>query len=136
MSYTITDYTIYDEHEVLDLYAAVGWTNYTDRPEMLRAAFAGSLCVLGAYNDGRLIGLIRAVGDGASCLLVQDLLVHPDVQRQGIGTALLQELLSRYPAVYQNLLLTDSTEKTLRFYVSMGFTGVEDLGCTAFIKIG
>lgn len=43
---TIAPLRSYDEGAVVALYAAVGWTNYTQRPEMLRRAFAGSLCTL------------------------------------------------------------------------------------------
>ncbi len=71
----IREYTAYDEAELLALYADAGWTNYTGRPEMLRAAYQNSLCVLAAYEGGRLAGVVRAVGDGASIVYVQDLLV-------------------------------------------------------------
>ena len=68
----------YAADEVLRLYEAVGWTNYTRRPEMLRRAVEGSLLVLEARHNGRLVGLVRAVGDGASILYIQDLLVLPE----------------------------------------------------------
>ena len=87
---TIAPLKSYDEGAVLALYAAVGWTNYTQRPEMLRRAFAGSLCTLCAYDGGRIAGLVRAVGDGASVLCVQDLLVLPEYQRRGIGSRMLR----------------------------------------------
>ncbi|MFR3468483.1 MAG: hypothetical protein ACLTTF_02940 [Oscillospiraceae bacterium] len=45
---------------------------------MLKAAFNGSLLVLGAWADGNLVGIIRAVGDGASILYVQDILLYPE----------------------------------------------------------
>ncbi len=45
---------------------------------MLKAAFNGSLLVLGAWADGNWVGIIRAVGDGASILYVQDILVYPE----------------------------------------------------------
>ena len=37
---TIREYTDPDWNELMSLYTAVGWTNYTDEPEMLRAAYA------------------------------------------------------------------------------------------------
>ena len=42
--------------EILDLYQAVGWVNYTSRPAMVRAALAGSLAVWGAFAGERLVG--------------------------------------------------------------------------------
>ena len=119
---TIAPLKSYDEGAVLALYAAVGWTNYTQRPEMLRRAFAGSLCTLCAYDGGRIAGLVRAVGDGASALCVQDLLVLPEYQRRGLGSRLLRELLARYPDVYQTMLLTDDTPEHAAFYEHAGFT--------------
>ena len=123
----------YDEGAVLALYAAVGWTNYTQRPEMLRRAFSGSLCTLAAYDGERLVGLVRAVGDGASILCVQDLLVLPEYQRRGIGRRLMGELLARYPDVYQTMLLTDDTPEHAAFYKHAGFTKAEKYGCGAYV---
>ena len=37
--------------DVLPLYEAVGWTNYTTKPEMLKAAFENSLHVLAAFTE-------------------------------------------------------------------------------------
>ena len=131
----ITPYSHYDEEEVLSLYRAVGWSNYYHNPEMLRKAFAHSLCTLGAWEDGKLIGLIRAVGDGYSSVLIQDILVYPDWQRRGIGTALMREMLARYAHVYQIQLATDNTEKTKAFYRSQGLRPMEELGCCGFMKV-
>ena len=130
---TIAPLKSYDEGAVLALYAAVGWTNYTQRPEMLRRAFAGSLCTLCAYDGGRIAGLVRAVGDGASVLYVQALLVLPEYQRRGLGGRLLRELLARYPDVYQTMLLTDDTPEHAAFYESAGFKSAEKYGCGACV---
>lgn len=132
---TIAPMRSYDEGAVLALYAAVGWTNYTQRPEMLRRAFAGSLCTLCAYDGGRIVGLVRAVGDGASVLCVQDLLVLPEYQRRGIGSRMLRELLARYPDVYQTMLLTDDTPEHAAFYEHAGFTNAAKYGCGAYVIV-
>ena len=130
----IREYTAFEEAEVMALYADAGWTNYTDRPDMLRAAYENSLCVLAAYEDGCLAGIVRAVGDGASIVYVQDLLVLEKFQRRGIGTRLMRELMHRCPEVYQLVLLTDDTVKTAAFYCSLGLSPAEDRGCRAFLK--
>ena len=97
----IEEYTTYQEPEVLALYGSVGWTAYTEQPEALRRGFAGSLLTLAARENGTLVGLLRAVGDGCTVVLVQDLLVRPDHQRRGIGTALMQAALERFRSVRQ-----------------------------------
>ena len=120
---------------ILPLYEAVGWTNYTHDPEMLRRSFENSLLTLAAYDGDRLVGLVRAVGDGYSIVFVQDLLVLPEVQRRGIGTGLLKAVIQRFPHVYQTELLTDDTPEHAAFYRAAGFIPAREIGCTAFIKM-
>lgn len=118
-AFHIRPYEHYCTEEILPLYEAVGWTNYTQRPDMLRDAFAGSRDVLAAYDGTQLVGILRAVGDGASILYVQDILVQPRWQRRGVGSALMQALLARWPQIYQTMLCTDDTPKTVSFYESL-----------------
>lgn len=134
MEVILKEYTGYNEEEILGLYARLGWTNYTDNPEMLRNAYLNSLKIYGAYVDGKLVGIIRAVGDGFSVLFIQDLLVHSDFQRNGIGTLLLKRMLKEYENVYQMHLITEDSEKTISFYKSLGFTDNSDANCKAFSK--
>ena len=81
--FTITEYRTYRAEEILPLYAAVGWTNYTENPDMLRRAFENSLLTLAAREGAQLLGILRCVGDGASIVFLQDLLVY----RSGSGRA-------------------------------------------------
>ena len=135
MEYTIIEYKEYSSEEILPLYAAVGWTNYTDCPEMLRQAYGRSLCTLAAYDSEELVGVIRAVGDGYSVVFIQDLLVYPDYQRCGIGTSLLSALKKRFPNVYQMELLTDNTARSRSFYETNGFAEASCLGCLAYVRM-
>ncbi|WP_105107868.1 GNAT family N-acetyltransferase [Streptococcus suis] len=121
-----------DFQAVLDLYASVGWTGYTDRPTMLQKALEHSLLVLAAFYGDRLVGLLRAVGDGHSIVFIQDILVLPPYQRQGIGRQLLEQAIAYFPGIYQLHLLTDNTEKTRSFYEAIGFTAVDCLDCVAY----
>ena len=75
------------------------------------------------------------VGDGHTIVFVQDILVRPQFQRCGIGSALLQAVLNRYAGVRQIELLTDDTPETAAFYRSMGFRELTELGCRGFMKI-
>lgn len=121
------------DSEILRLYESVGWTAYTDDREALQKGFENSMLTLTAYEDGRLLGLIRVVGDGHTVVLIQDILVFPEYQRRGIGSALLQAVLDRYSHVRQIQLLTDNTEKTVAFYKSMGFADVCGSGDCVFM---
>ncbi|WP_083955908.1 GNAT family N-acetyltransferase [Tersicoccus phoenicis] len=116
-------------HELARLYAAVGWTAYTQNLDRLEAAVAGSACVLTARETGtdQLIGLVRTVADGHTVVYVQDLLVAPDHQRAGVGGALLDAVLARSEHIRQIVLTTDDEDRQRAFYESRGFTEVHDV---------
>ena len=119
--------------DLVALYSSVGWTNYTNNPTMLEEAVEASLWHLAVFDEEALVAYIRLVGDGHSVLLVQDLLVRPDYQRQGIGRKLLKEALTTFPHVYQRLLVTERSEKNLAFYQSLGFVELSEQACTGMI---
>ncbi len=112
------------------LYQAVSWTNYTNQPQMLEQALSHSLVIYLALDGDAVVGLIRLVGDGFSSILVQDLIVLPIYQRQGIGSALMKEALEDYKDAYQVQLVTEQTEKNVVFYRSMGFETLSTYDCT------
>lgn len=95
-----------DFQAVLCLYASVGWTNYTTCPERLQKALENTLLVLAAFDGEQLVGLLRAVGDSYSIVFIQDILVLPAYQRQGIGRQLLEQAITHFPEIYQLHLLT------------------------------
>ena len=130
----IREYSPYDEAEVLSLYESVGWVAYTRSPQTLRAGFEGSLFILAAYEGDRLVGLLRAVGDGQTVVLLQDILVRPDRQRRGVGTELVRAALVRCSNVRQVQLVTDDRAETRAFYESLGFKSLDQLGCKGFMR--
>ena len=126
---TIKKKEIVKLEDVLHLYQAVGWTNYTHQPQMLEQALSHSLAIYVALDGDAVVGLIRLVGDGFSSVFVQDLIVLPIYQRKGIGSALIKEALEDYKDAYQVQLVTDQTERTLGFYHSMGFEILSTYNC-------
>lgn len=131
----IREYKAYNEAEILSLYTSVGWTAYTDYPEVLRKGFENSLLILAAYEGEQLLGIIRIVGDGHTIVYIQDILVFPEHQRKGVGSGLMHAILDRYRHVRQINLATDDTPKTIAFYESMGFKKMSDIGCCGFMKV-
>jgi len=131
----IKEYDVYNDNEILSLYESVGWTAYTENPDVLKKGFRNLLLTLGAYEDEKLLGLIRCVGDGATIVFVQDILVFPEYQRRGIGTALLQTILDRYGHVRQIELCTDDAPETIAFYKSMGLAEMSEIGCRGFVRL-
>ncbi|WP_345464542.1 GNAT family N-acetyltransferase [Deinococcus carri] len=117
-----------DLSELLALYASVGWTSYTRDPQALARALRQSGFVWTARDEaGTLLGLVRGVTDDVSILYVQDILVHPDSQRRGVGRALMEAVLERYAHVMQMVLLTDDGPGQLAFYRSLGFHNTREL---------
>ena len=121
--------------DVLHLYQAVSWTNYTNQPQMLEQSLTHSLAIYVARDGEKIVGLVRLVGDGFSSVFVQDLIVLPSYQRQGIGSALMKKALGDYKDVYQVQLATEQTEKTLGFYRSLGFETLSTYDCTGMIWV-
>ena len=135
MNIRIEPYIHYNDAEISGLYSSVGWTSYLRRGELLREAYAGSLLTLAAYDEERLCGIVRGVGDGVSILYVQDLLVLPGYQRRGIGSMLLEQMLAAFPDVNQAVLLTDDTDAAACFYEKAGFRKANEAGCCALIRL-
>jgi len=131
----ITKETSVSIDDVLHLYQAVGWTNYTNQPQMLEQALSHSLASYVARDDEKIVGLVRLIGDGFSSVFIQDLLVLSSYQRQGIGSSLMKQALDDYKDVYQVQLATDESEKTLAFYRSLGFETLSSFQCTGMIWV-
>jgi len=120
---------------LLKLYKDAKWLAYTNNPDLLQQAISNSLYVLTAWENGRLVGLIRLVGDGLTIVYIQDILVLKSHKRRKIGTTLLQKALEKYKNIRQKVLLTDDNEETRGFYEALGFTSCDKGQLVAFVKL-
>ena len=75
------------QEDLLKLYKDAKWLAYTNNPDLLQQAISNSLYVLTAWENGRLVGLIRLVGDGLTIVYIQDILVLKSHKRRKIGTS-------------------------------------------------
>jgi len=132
---TIKEYENYIPGEILPLYESVGWTAYTADPDALEKGFKNSLLTLAAYEGEKLLGIVRCVGDGETIVFVHDILVYPEYQRCGIGSALLRCVLDKYNAVRQIELCTDNSPETIAFYRALGFVEFSEIGCRGFMRV-
>lgn len=119
---------------VLNLYNDVSWSAYTSNPKLLEDAINKSLKVWTAWDDDLLIGLARVVGDGCTIIYIQDILILESYQGNGLGSQFLEMILEEYQYVRQIILLTDNTDKTIKFYEKNGFTQVSKYNAVAFMK--
>lgn len=120
--------------ELLNLYNDVQWLAYTDDSARLKNAMDNSLKVWTCWDDDKLVGLARVVGDGYTIIYIQDILVLESYQGQGIGSKFLKLILEMYKSVRQIVLMTDETEKTIKFYQKNGLVNASDYKIVTFIK--
>ncbi|KPZ62367.1 GNAT family N-acetyltransferase [Pseudoalteromonas sp. P1-7a] len=69
--------------EFANLRTQVKWQNPND--EVLKASIENSLFWITVYDTYKLIGTGRVIGDGAMYFYIQDIIVAPSYQKQGIG---------------------------------------------------
>lgn len=118
---------------ILGLYRAHDWIHAT-QPARLRVAIARSALSLVARDGDQIVGYARAMSDGAFAVYIADILVRPDRQRQGIGSALLQGILERYPLETFHHQVLVSERGAEGFYRHHGMMPVSAYGLTAFIR--
>lgn len=120
--------------QLRQLYEDAEWEYYLKDLKLLEEAYFGSLEVISAWDGKRLVGVIRAVGDGLTILYIQDILVLEEYQRRGIGRELLSRMLQKYAHVRQTVLMTDNRPETVAFYDSMGFLPAAQYHGVAYVK--
>jgi len=118
MEVMISDHDSVNEFEVLQLYLVNQWSA-AEKPQLLLKALQHSYSLVTARINGRLVGLGNAISDGYLVVYFPHLLVHPEVQRQGIGRLIMQEMLQRYSGFHQKILVAD--QHVTEFYKALGF---------------
>lgn len=121
--------------EVKELYRKNSWNAYLKNDEKLIRAFNNSLYTEGVFDENKLIGIIRCVGDGEHVLMVQDLLIDPEYQKRGIGTYLFKSILQKYSKVRMFLVLTDIDDVVdNKFYKAFNLKELEDKNIIGYIR--
>ena len=121
--------------EIKEIYKEQGWTAYLNDDEKLKRAYDNSLYVYGIFDEDKLIGFTRCVGDGEHIVVIEDLIIKAEYQRQGLGTKLLQHVFEKYVDVRMLSLNTDKVDvKANSFYRKMGMRLVEEMGAVSYIR--
>ncbi|MGL5751392.1 MAG: GNAT family N-acetyltransferase [Paraclostridium sp.] len=90
---------------------------------------------MGAFDEDRLVGFIRCVGDGEHSLLVQDLIITPEYQKRGIGTYLFKTIMEKYSDVRSFIVITDIEDVVdNKFYKSFNFKKLKDRNMVCYIR--
>jgi ribosomal protein S18 acetylase RimI-like enzyme len=124
---------VYDETAIKILYEKNEWTNYTKDIDRLYKGIKNSINVYAAYDDEKLIGLIRSVGDDETIIYIQDILIDPKYQGMKIGSRLIEKTVLRFKHVRQILLSTDNSPKLIRFYENNNFIQSKNMNIVSFI---
>ena len=133
--YTMKIGAIPTGEQLIELYASVGWRAYTGQPRRLLRAVEKSHQVFTVWQGEELVALLRTVGDGETIVYIQDLLVKPEHQRQGLGRWLLGEFQENNFDIRQKVLLTDGVEENIAFYHSCGWQNAAERGIAAFVDL-
>ena len=73
-----------------DLCRSVGWK--PANAENYNLAVANSVACVSAFLDSRPVGSGRLVGDVGMYLYIQDVIVHGELHKRGIGSRIVEEL--------------------------------------------
>ena len=112
------------------LFDEVGCGSY-DR-KVSKLALENSLYTVSIYDDDKIVGFGRLIGDGACYFYIQDVMVLPSYQKKGIGTMIIDKLKNKvleYKKInpYLRLYLGASLGKE-EFYKKCGFITREEAG--------
>jgi ribosomal protein S18 acetylase RimI-like enzyme len=102
---------------VRELYEHVSWSRPANEEELREVLEAGP--AVGAWDGERLVGFVRALSDGHLAAYIEDVMVHQDYRRGGVGDRLMSRLLGE---IKQSANVSLSCERpVVRFYERHGF---------------
>lgn len=90
-------YTIQNNIPTLEEYKylcdSVGWVDYINF-EVVEESLKNSIYCVTVKENEQIIGMGRIVGDRAIYFYIQDIVVHPDYQKNGIGHTIMNNLVT------------------------------------------
>ena len=110
------------------LYDAVGWGSYDEK--VSEKALANTMYSVSVYDDDKIIGYGRIIGDGICFLYIHDVMVIPKYQNKKKGSPIMNKLLEKVNQIkienpYVRVYLGASKGKE-KFYERFGFITRED----------
>jgi GNAT superfamily N-acetyltransferase len=104
------------------LRAAVGWSELA--PETMGKGLEGSLYSVCVRRGEEVVGCGRVVGDGAVYFYIQDVIVLPEHQGQGLGARIMDRIVAYLDGhAHQNSFIALMAAKGAEgFYERYGFT--------------
>lgn len=108
-----------DPIQLADLRQSVGWNRMERESGSSRLKNYLQIC---CYDDTKLIGFVSAVSNGVTDAYIQDLMVNPEYQNRGIGTALMNQAIGyiKKDGIYM-ISVVYGEENLKTFYEKFGF---------------
>ena len=109
-----------DYHQLQELFTITAFWAQTRTIEDLKTAVANSEPVISLWDRERLIGFARATSDGIYRAAIWDVIIHPDYQGRGLGSKLVETVLS-HPKMQRVERIYLTTTHQQHFYEKIGF---------------
>ena len=114
----------FTKQQVEELFLSVNWVS-GKYPDRLYKALMNSSNVFTAWDDDRLVGLVRVLDDKEMLAYVHYVLVHPDYQGKGIASELIKRVKEEYKDFFYIEVMPEES-KNATFYKKHGFKIMED----------
>ncbi len=119
-----------DRGAIKKLYLQAGWWSEKDETldgsSWIDAMVGCSFCFVGAFRNGEMIGMGRAISDGASDAYIQDVTVLKEFRGQGIGARIIRAISENLVARGIGWIGLVAEPGTQDFYRRLGFDVMED----------
>lgn len=119
-----TDEKSFSMKDVQNLFLSVNWIS-GKYPERLHKALLNSSTVFSAWENDRLVGLIRVLDDSEILAFIHYVLVDPEYQGLGIAGNLVEMVKEKYKS-YMYIELMPEERKNASFYQKHGFKIMND----------
>ena len=113
-----------DTEQIVSVYESSGIRRPTGDRDRIRKMFDHANLIVSAWDNGKLVGISRALADFSYCCYLSDLAVRSEYQRMGIGRALLR--ITKEQAGDQSMLLLLSAPEAMEYYPKMQFESVKN----------
>ena len=105
------------------LYDDVGWGVYDEK--ITQKALDNTFYSVSVYDDNKIVGYGRIIGDTICFLYIQDIMVKPEYQGNKIGTMIMNKLLEKINEIKQEnpdlRVYLGASKNREEFYEKFGF---------------
>ena len=116
---TYMENTQVSANAIADLRQSVGWNRMEG---CYRSSLMTSYYHIAVYDNDALIAYIDCVSNGVTDAYIQDLIVHPHFQGHGIGTELMNRMITFLKSRHIFMISVIFEDSLRPFYKRFGFT--------------